>query len=202
MRLTKYIALSCMSIFMMASCKNEKHDDQKELAESINDEKFGKNTEKDAQFLVDAATVSLKEISLGELALTKATMAETKDMANMMILDHQKALKEATAMGSQKGFVIPNQLSDEAMGDRDKLQDKEGADFDKEYADMMVKGHKDAIDKFEKAIKDTQDPDISSWASATLTTLRAHLAMAEKCDEMNKDHNMDGNNKTDGKQIK
>ncbi|MBC8048034.1 MAG: DUF4142 domain-containing protein [Fimbriimonadaceae bacterium] len=181
-----FMAVSAVALFV--SCKDTKNnEDQAEVAEDINEDKFGKKTEKDADFLVDATTISLEEISLGELALTKATMEDTKHLADMMILDHTKASKEVAAMAQKKGIVVPTQLTDESMKDREGLMKKEGIEFDKEYAKMMVKGHKDAIDKFEKAAKDSDDPDITSWANATLVTLKSHLTHAEQCEEKLKD---------------
>ena len=56
-------------------------------------------------------------------------------------------------------------------------------DFDKEYCDMMVKGHKDAIDMFEKAVNECEDSDIKSWASSMLPGLRTHLEHAMTCDD-------------------
>ena len=47
--------------------------------------------------------------------------------------------------------------------------------------DMMVKGHKDAISKFEKASKDCDDADIRAWALATLPALRTHLDHSLTC---------------------
>ena len=53
--------------------------------------------------------------------------------------------------------------------------EKKGSDFDKEFCDRMVNEHKDAIDKFEKASKESTDPDIQTWASNMLPSLRQHL---------------------------
>ena len=53
--------------------------------------------------------------------------------------------------------------------------------FDKENTDMMVKGHKDAIETFEKAAADATDADIKQWAAASLPTLRTHLDYAMIC---------------------
>ena len=52
---------------------------------------------------------------------------------------------------------------------------KAESDFDKEYVNMMISGHKDAIDKFEKASTDAADSEIRSWAASMLTVLRQHL---------------------------
>jgi len=45
----------------------------------------------------------------------------------------------------------------------------------------MVDGHKDAIDKFEKAATDATDPQIKQWASSMLPDLRTHLDMSMTC---------------------
>src|SRR5688572_32420960 len=46
---------------------------------------------------------------------------------------------------------------------------------DKEYCDMMVKGHKEAINAFENAASNAYDADIKAWASSMLPSLRTHL---------------------------
>ena len=47
----------------------------------------------------------------------------------------------------------------------------------------MVSGHKDAIDKFERAAKESTDPDIQTWASNMLPSLRTHLDHSMNCQE-------------------
>ncbi len=62
-----------------------------------------------------------------------------------------------------------------------KLIDKPGRDFDKAYCDMMVDGHKKAVDRFESAAADSKDSDIRSWANSMLPILRSHLDHAMVC---------------------
>ena len=55
---------------------------------------------------------------------------------------------------------MPAQLDDKHRDDGAKLSEKKGLDFDKEYADKMVQGHQDFVDKLESRIdKDT----LSKW---------------------------------------
>src|ERR1044071_2120459 len=52
---------------------NTKTEDPKDVAEEHNDAKFRKESEKEAQLMVDAADINLAEIELGKLAESKGT---------------------------------------------------------------------------------------------------------------------------------
>lgn len=175
--------ITTMLVTSCSSTGTNKPEDTKEVAEEHNDAKFDQNQEKDAQFLVQAAELNMKEIKLSELAKGSAVMDECKKLAEMMINDHQKALQEVQALAEKKGITLPAGMTDEAQRDYNNLNEKKGAEFDQKYCDMMVDGHKDAIDKFEKVAKDGNDADIRSLASSTLPTLRTHLDHAMVCQE-------------------
>jgi putative membrane protein len=144
-------------------------------AEKRNDAKFNKDNEDNAQFVVDAENINLEEINLGQLAESRGTSADVKDLGSMMNKDHKKAYDELATLAAKKNISVPASLSDKAKSNYDKLNGKNGSDFDKEFADMMVDGHKDAISRFEKATKDVTDSDIQAWASNMLPALRSHL---------------------------
>lgn len=172
------VALALLS----ASCNNNKPEDSKNVAEESNEAKFKNNdAEKDAQFLVDAATISMEEIRLGQLAKEKGMMQEVKDLGKMMETDHTKALEETKALAAKKSVSLPVALPDKVESDVTKFIDKKGRDFDKDYCDKMVDGHKDAISKFEKASTDAQDEEIRNFASQMLPALRQHLEHAQNC---------------------
>lgn len=179
------IVICSLIIFItMGSCSSSKKEkDPKDVAENKNDDKFGKVQEKDAQFIVDAAAINMEEIKLGELAETRATMDNTKQFAQMMVQEHTTGYTQVTQLASSKSITIPGGLSDAAQKNYDKLSGDKDADFDKDYWDMMVNGHKDAIDKFEKASAEANDADIKSWATNTLPALRTHLEKAQQYQE-------------------
>jgi putative membrane protein len=177
-------------LFGVSSCmENKKPEDTKDVAEEHNDAKFNNNKqEKDAEFLVKAAEINLEEISLGQLAQQNGTTSHAKELGKMMEDAHTKALNDLTALAKKKNITIPTSPTDNAQADYKKLNDKSGIKFDKEYADMMVSGHKDAITVFEKASTDCSDSDIREWATAMLPDLRTHLDHAidcqKKCEKM------------------
>ncbi len=194
----KHLYVYTIALFMFAACENTGGKDSKDVAEDVNDEKMDtRAAEKDAEFAVNAAVTDMKEIRLGELAVSKATVAETKEMAQMMITDHTKTSGELKALAGRKGMTLPSTPSDEIQRAYDRLNEKTGADFDKEYADMMVNDHQEAIRKFEDCANNCNDAELKSWAASTLPALRTHLQHAEHCQEMNKgdmnDKNEDNN---------
>jgi putative membrane protein len=171
-----------------ASCNNnkaneDKTEDTKQQAEEHNDAKFENKQEKDAQFLVDAADISMTEIELGKLAESHGTMPEVRELGKTMIADHTKALNEVKSLASKKQITLPTEMSNKSMDAYKMLDTKTGKDFDKDYCDKMVDGHKDAISKFEKAAADSKDEEIKNWASSTLPTLRKHLDSSMACQE-------------------
>lgn len=187
------------SLFGFSSCEDHKdhaaeenHSEVKteELAKEQNDAKFDDNAdEKNAKFLVKANEINLEEISLGKLAQEKSTNADIKALGKMMVTAHTKASADLTALAAKKNISIPTENTDDIKDAYKKLNDKtDQKDFNKAYADMMVKGHKDAIDLFEKQSTDSSDADIRAWATSMLPGLREHLdhamAIQAKFDKM------------------
>jgi putative membrane protein len=153
----------------LTACNNDAQStDTKEAAEKQNDIKFDNtNTEKDAQFLVNAAEINLEEIKLGQLAQQKGTMADVKALGKMMEQAHTTAMIETDTLAKKMLITIPASPTENALDAYKKLNNKSGTAFDKAYCDMMVSGHKDAISLFEKASTGLNNADIKQWAAAT-----------------------------------
>jgi len=178
-----YLATLIFAILIgITSCKNNYSKDTKEVAEDHNDAKFDKNdNEKDAQFLVNAAEISMEEISLGQLAQQKGSSNHVKELGKMMEESHTKSLAELTALAQTKSMSLPTSQTENGKEAAKNLNEKSGNDFGKEYSSMMVNGHEKAIELFEKASIECTDPDIKAWAAATLPILRTHLDRAMVC---------------------
>jgi putative membrane protein len=169
-------------IISTSACTNNKAEDTKEVAEEHNEAKFEKrSSEKDAQFLVNAAEINLEEISLGKLAQQNSTILPVKDLGKMMEDAHGQSLAELTELALAKNITLPTSATNDALDTYKKLSTKTGVNFGKSYSDLMVSGHKDAIDLFEKAAADCTDPEIKAWAAKSLPSLRTHLDKAINC---------------------
>jgi putative membrane protein len=187
-QVTKHKTLFIQATLLIAvimstlSCMNDKKEDSKEVAEERNEAKFeNTNNEKDAQFLVNAAEINREEISLGELAKEKGKTLHVKELGKMMVMEHQKSLHDLTALAQMKSITLPESQTDNGKDAYKKLSELPSTDFDKAYADMMVKGHKDAIAIFDKAAYESIDPDIKARAAEMLPYLRSHLDKAIIC---------------------
>jgi putative membrane protein len=171
-----YATLIITAMIGTTSCNSNKTEDTKEVAEDSNDEKFKeKDNEKDAQFLVNAAELSMEEVSLGKLAQEKSKLTYVKELGKMMEEDHTQYLAAVTALAQTKSITLPTSATEDALEAYTNLNKKTDNEFAKDYCDKMVKGHKDAIDFFEKASTESNDADIKAWALEMLPKLRTHL---------------------------
>ncbi len=181
-----FISFIIAASAILGSCNNKNPEpqtkDSSDVASKENDAKFAnKKQEMDAQFLVDAATLSLEEIKLGKLAQVKGTTAEVRDLGKMLAEAHTKTLKEVADLAQTRQITIPDSATNETMTSYNDLNGKAGNDFNKAYCDRMVSGHKSGIEKFEKESADSRDQDIKEWAAKTLPKLREHLQKVFDC---------------------
>jgi putative membrane protein len=170
--------LICLGLVFSISCSNNAKD-TKEQAEEINEEKFNKEGEKEADKLVDAYSSNLYEIKLSENAAMKASTADVKKLASMLVEAHTKMNSSVERLAQSKNVTLPTDLSDEQRRKMERLVEKTGIDYDKEYCDEMKSKHQDAVKDFEKMAEKCEDPEIKQWASETLPELRTHLDMVE-----------------------
>lgn len=170
-------AMAFVAMVALLSCDNTNTRDSKEIAQEHNDAKFANDKEDNADFLVNAAEMNLMVAQLGRLAQTKGSIAKVQEVGKTMEEDHNKASEELSKLAQQKQVTIPLVLTEEGLEAHKRLIETNTADFDfdKEYIDLMVSTHKDAIRDFEEAANDSSDPEIRSWASKMLPSLREHL---------------------------
>jgi putative membrane protein len=132
-----------------------------------------------ADFAVEAASGGMMEVELGKLAQEKAASQRVKDFGAMMVKAHSAAGDKLKAIASAKNITLPAEMGDKQKKDMEDLSKKSGKDFDKAYMDMMLDDHKKDVKKFEDAADKCKDPDLKTFASATLPTLRMHLDSAK-----------------------
>ncbi len=176
------------------SCGNNETDAKKQ-AENANDAKVDSakkadtvatdnshmaDMKPDAAFAVAAADGGMLEVELGKLAVQKGVSSDVKKLGAMMAKDHSKANDELKAAAKTKDITLPAALSDKCQKKLADLTGKQGVDFDKAYADLMVSDHKDDIDEFKKEAEKGNDKDLSAWAKGKVPVLQHHLMIAEQ----------------------
>jgi putative membrane protein len=134
--------------------------------------------DKTHDFMNEAAMGGMAEVELGKLAQEKARSQRVKNFGEMMVRDHSAANDDLKAIARQKNVTLPADLGKHKDHYND-MSKKTGADFDKAYMKMMVDDHQDDIDAFEKIANNGTDPDVKTFASQKLPTLRKHLDSAK-----------------------
>ena len=137
---------------------------------------------KTQDFVTIAAQSDMLEIESSRLALQKADNNKTKQFAEKMIKDHTETSAELKSLVSS-GKVqadAPSSLDKAHQEKLDKLTKLDGKDFTKEYDDMQVSAHKDAVSLFERYGKEGDNADLKAFAGKTLPHLQEHLKMAQE----------------------
>jgi putative membrane protein len=128
----------------------------------------------DAEFIQKAAIGGLFEVESSELAVLQATTPFVRDFAQMMVVDHGDSNRQLETIAREKGGQMPKELDAEHQQRLNTLRDQKGIDFDRQYRDMQVTAHKDAIALFERASTSCEDRDLKAFATKLLPALREH----------------------------
>ena len=133
----------------------------------------------DQSFVKDAAQGGLMEVKMGQMAKDMGQSAEVKQFGERLVKDHTKANEQLMSIAAKKGMNLAKDMEHKHQSMMDELRNKQGAEFDKEFVEQMIKDHKKTIDLFEGASKDATDQDVKAFANKTLPTLRGHLQQVE-----------------------
>lgn len=130
----------------------------------------------DRDFVRDVATMNMAEMELARLASERATDPNTKKFAQMMLNDHPAAGDKLKAFATERKIEVPAQVDDKHRDVHEKLAAKSGLEFDKEYADAMVQGHEDFVDKLQSRI---DQKTLSEWKATMQNRVTGDKEKAE-----------------------
>lgn len=134
----------------------------------------------DLAFAKDAARGGMAEIKLGNLAEDNGSSQAVKTFGTRMVAEHTKAgdqLKQAAAL---EHITLPTDLAAKDQATYDRLSKLSGADFDRAYAQDMVKDHQQDLQAFEREANRGNDAAIRGFASETVPMIQQHLEQAKE----------------------
>jgi putative membrane protein len=140
----------------------------------------------DASILAFAGAANNGEIREGELAAKKGTNPAVKAFGRQIAADHRALMSEGKSLASKTG-VKPDTADDDvrdlvkhSADDLKDLTDKTaGADWDKDFIDHEIKGHKDVLDKLQDAAKNTTNPQLRASLEKATGKVQQHLTKAQ-----------------------
>lgn len=140
----------------------------------------GTSVMSDQTFADKADIIDRAEVKLAKLALEKTNNPAVRKFADRMIHDHEMLEKQMTGAMNRQNMAVPEKLDPKHQALYDQLSKLQGAEFDRAYADTMVKGHEKAIQLFENEIQNGQNPTMRHLAETGLPILKTHLELAEQ----------------------
>jgi putative membrane protein len=137
-------------------------------------------THKGKEFLKEAAKANQKEIAMANVGESKAQNPQVKELAHMMLTDHQQNYTLVQSLAQSHGVTIDTAPDFMNRREVDRLQKVNEGEFDKDFTKCMLKDHVKAIKRFDKAVTDVEDPDVKQYAQNTLPALRHHLQKSQE----------------------
>jgi len=154
-------------------------------------------TSADQEFVQKAAAAGRTEVEHGKIAASKASNAQVKTYANLLVKEHTAANQQLMAIAKRKNIAIADQTGTTAASGAvvttGEAQDRQakgsahaapwmssaGAAFDRGFIEAQVKAHQDAIALFETQANGGGDSDLKAFAQKQLPGLRNHLKQAQ-----------------------
>lgn len=141
----------------------------------------------DFTFARKASEDNAKEIALGKIATDNGHSDATRQFGQRLVQDHSKANQQLKALAQRKGLDL-SPPSPKQGKTAQKFRQMQGADFDRAFADYMVKDHKKGIELYRKEASQGRDADLQAYARDTLPVLETHLQNAQSLQNQNVGH--------------
>ncbi len=175
MKAVHFFLTAVFAAVVLVACNNagQRASDSVDIAQGVNDTTAAVNSD-DAEFAVKAADAGLAEIELAKLALEKASDERIKELAEMIVEEHQKIHEELETLADNHNITLPPVASNDHVENQRELVEKSGAEFDRQYITLMTEEHRKVVSLFEDAASDAEHPDIKAFASDKLPELERH----------------------------
>jgi putative membrane protein len=131
-------------------------------------------------FMDNAAQTNLAEIQEGQLAEQKTSSPQVRQLAQMMVRDHEQMNQQLEQLAQQDGVTLPKQPDRHERHQLQELKRLSGAQFDRTFAQDQIKDHEVAIQKFQRAAQTLTDPQVKELAQQSIPILQKHLQMARQ----------------------
>jgi len=140
----------------------------------------------DGQILAFTSAANKGEIAEGKLAETKASNAKVKAFARQIVTDHTAMLSEGNSF-AKKNNITPDStksdvqdLSKDANNEVQDLNSKaKGTDWDKDFVDKEIDGHKKVLDKIHDFQNATQNAQLKEMLTKAAQKVQSHLDKAQ-----------------------
>jgi predicted outer membrane protein len=127
----------------------------------------------DRAFLAKAADAVRQQMRLGEVGVSQAADTRVRSHAQQLVTDYRTLHDTLEALIRRKGGIAGAPVGGTSENYQ-KLGEKSGLPFDREFVRTAGQGTDAALALFEQIVSETKDTDARELAAAQLPILRAH----------------------------
>jgi putative membrane protein len=167
--LGKAFVIVALAMFSLPACSRESRVEaarEGELRRTAVDQPGVSAAEQ--EFMMQVTEANVAEIMFARQAMQKSRNPRVKDFANMIESDHTKILQDLSVLMRQENLTQSLVPTTPATQEMDMMSNLTGAEFDREFANMMVDKHKKSIESFRNQERTAQDPDVRAYAGQAI----------------------------------
>jgi putative membrane protein len=134
------------------------------------------------QYVELAGGSDLFEIQSSRIALEKAQRSEVRELAQMLVTDHERSTRDLTsaAQQAQPRLGVAPQLTAEQQSNLAALRQATGANFDQVYLDQQVAAHQKALTLVTAFAQSGDVPSLRQHATTVSGPIQQHLERARQ----------------------
>ncbi len=134
----------------------------------------------DAQIFAGLAAANQGEIAAGKMAESKATNADVKAFARMMVADHTRLLNDGNALAKRLKVIPDTDAADSIRNANQTMAEQlkgapKGMTFDTTYVNGQVVGHGTTLDMIKNASGRAQNADLKKALNDAIPVVQHHL---------------------------
>lgn len=134
----------------------------------------------DKKVALMAACSNMEEIQLSKVILDKTTDSSVKQVATMMISEHQAAQDKLAPIAEKLGVRLPSALPSMKQAEATALKNMSPEMASKAYLSMMKTGHLKTVNELTDHEPMIKDSELKAWVDETLPKVRAHTGQVLK----------------------
>jgi putative membrane protein len=124
-------------------------------------------------FLGKAVETSGQQMRLAEIGISQARTAEVRSHAQQLVTDYRSMHDSLGALIRRRGGIAGAPVGGTSETYQ-KLVEKAGANFDREFVRTVGQITDDLLTLFEQVTSESKDSEVREFAAAQLPVLRAH----------------------------
>lgn len=125
-------------------------------------------------FITQSIKGNVAEIKLSQLAQSKASSPEVKQLAAMMVKHHTQMLNDLKGMASAKQAIVDSSESDVTRAAYQNLSNVQGKDFDDQWRAKLLELHENTSEELRTMQSITTDAQLKQWLDKTIPVVEQH----------------------------